>query len=187
MSTPKQADPAKLIISLVMKDKKIIERLLPLIVEAFGDIDIISNWFNFDYTAYYYEEMGAPLFRRVIVFKKLISQNRLAAIKEITNLFEKKWEKENKRNINIDPGYLLLSRFILATGKDYSHRIYLDHGIYADLTLIYRQGQYTALEWTYPDYASPEMLKFLKRTRRKYALDLKKQKSAQKIETGFLN
>ena len=176
MSTPGQADPAKLVISLVMKDKKIINRILYLLEDSFGDIDIISNWFNFDYTDYYYKEMGSPLFRRVIVFKKLIAQKKLADIKEITNSFEKKWEKNKKRSINIDPGYLLLSRFILATGKDYSHRIYLDKGIYADLTLIYKHGAYSPLEWTYPDYASDEMLKFLKKTRQKYALDLKNMK-----------
>ncbi|NIA10059.1 MAG: DUF4416 family protein [Nitrospiraceae bacterium] len=182
MSTPGQADPAKLVVSLVMKDKEIISRILYMLEDCFGDIDIISNWFNFDYTDYYYKEMGNPLFRRVTVFKKLIAQKDLAAIKKITNSFEKKWEKNQKRSINIDPGYLLLSRFILATGKDYAHRIYLDKGIYADLTLIYKQGKYCPLEWTYPDYASSEMIQFLKKTRQKYALDLKNIKNIKKME-----
>ncbi len=177
MSTPGKADPAKLVISLVMNDKKIVRQILPLLINAFGDIDIISSWFNFDYTDYYYKEMGSPLFRRVIVFKKLIEQKKLAEIKETTNSIEKKWEKEKKRNVNIDPGYLLLSRFILATGKDYSHRVYLNKGIYADLTLIYKHGGYTPLEWTYPDYASCEMLTFLQKTRQKYSMDLKKSKN----------
>lgn len=176
MSTPGRPAPAKLIISLVMNNKKIINDILPLIVGVFGDIDIISEWFNFDYTDYYYHEMGSPLFRRVVVFKNLISQNRLCEIKEITNSFENKWAEDGKRNINIDPGYLLLSRFILATGKDYSHRIYIGKGIYADITLIYKHGEYTPLEWTYPDYASPVMLDFFKKIRKKYALDLKQEK-----------
>ncbi len=175
MSTPERPDPAKLLISLVMKDKRILNDVLPLIVEIFGDIDIISEWFDFDFTDYYYQEMGSPLFRRVVVFKNLISQRDLNKIKEITNSLEKKWTGGGKRNINIDPGYLLLSRFVLATGKDYSHRIYIGKGIYADLTLIYKNGGYTPLEWTYPDYASPAMLAFLKKTRKKYFLDLKKE------------
>jgi len=175
MSTPGRPDPAKLVISLVMKDKRILNDVLPLIVEIFGDIDIISKWFDFDYTDYYYQEMGSPLFRRILVFKNLIPQNRLNGIKEITNSLEKKWKKSGKRDINIDPGYLLLSRFVLATGKDYSHRIYIGKGIYADLTLIYKHGGYTPLEWTYPDYASPAMLNFLKKTRKKYFLDLKQE------------
>ena len=182
MSTPGQADPAKLVISLVMKDKEIISKILFLLEDCFGNIDIISNWFNFDYTDYYYKEMGSPLFRRVIVFKKLIAQKDLADIKEITNSFEKKREKDKKRNINIDPGYLLLSRFILATGKDYSHRIYLDKGIYADLTLIYKHGKYFPLEWTYPDYASNEMIQFLKKTRQKYSMDLKNIKNPMRFK-----
>ena len=98
MSTPGQADPAKLVISLVMNDKKNIRGILALLRDEFGDIDLISNWFNFDYTDYYYKEMGSPLFRRVIVFKKLIAQKDLADIKEITNSFEKKWEKDKKRS-----------------------------------------------------------------------------------------
>ncbi len=181
MSIPGKPDPAKLIIGFVMHDKKIISDLLPLLMDEFGDIDIISNWFDFNYTDYYYKEMGSPLFRRVIVFKKLIEQKNLSGIKIITNSFEKKWEKNNKRRVNIDPGYLLLSRFILATGKDYSHRIYLDNGIYADLTLIYKHGEYTPLEWTYPDYASDEMLNFLKKVRQKYAMDMKSMRSENKI------
>ncbi len=173
MSTPAKSDPAKLIIGLVMNEKKLIHEILPVLIDEFGYIDVISNWFDFDYTDYYCKEMGSPLFRRVVVFKRLIEQNMLARIKEITNSFEKKWANNGKRNINVDPGYLLLSRLILATGKDYSHRIYLDKGIYADLTLIYKHGKYTPLEWTYPDYASCEMLEFFQKIRQKYIIDLK--------------
>lgn len=173
MSTPKKPDPAKLIISLFMNSKDIFESVLSELEKKFGNIDIISNWFNFDFTDYYYAEMGEPLFRRVVVFKDLIHQSDLAQIKESTNLLEKSWETDGKRSLNIDPGYLLLSRFILATGKDYSHRIYIGRGIYADLTLMYKQGRFKSLEWTYPDYASDEMCRFLEEARAKYANDLK--------------
>ncbi len=176
MSTPKKPDSAKLIISLFMNDKDIIHKVLPLLENDFGTIDIISPWFEFDYTDYYYKEMGSPLFRRVVVFKELIQQEDLSKIKEKTNLLEKKWEEDGNRSLNIDPGYLLLSRFILATGKDYSHRVYIGREIYADLTLIYKKGGFQALEWTYPDYASTQMTQFLEKTREKYSLDLKKER-----------
>ncbi|MBF0203130.1 MAG: DUF4416 family protein [Desulfamplus sp.] len=176
MSTPKEPDLAKLVISLFMNNKDILESVLPELEKEFGEIDMISNWFNFDFTDYYYAEMGSPLFRSVITFKSLIHQSSLAKIKEHTNLLEKRWEANSKRSLNIDPGYLLLSRFILATGKDYAHRIYIGKGIYADLTLMYKQGSFKPLEWTYPDYASAEMFNFLERVRIQYAEDLKKSR-----------
>lgn len=176
MSTPKAPDPAKLVISLFMNRPSILGEVLPGLVDQFGPIDMISPWYDFDYTDYYYREMGSPLFRRVAVFRDLIEQDRLAAIKTITNALEHRWNMNGKRSLNIDPGYLLLSRFILATGKDYSHRVYLGQGIYADLTLIYRQGAYQSLEWTYPDYAGPDIARFLNSVRNKYSLDLKQKK-----------
>lgn len=175
MSIPKNPDPAKLVISLFMNNKDIFEPALLELKGLFGEVDMVSSWFNFDYTDYYYSEMGSPLFRKVVAFKELINQSDLAQIKEKTNLLEKQWAVAStlNRSLNIDPGYLLLSRFILATGKDYSHRIYIGRGIYADLTLIYKKGGFKSLEWTYPDYASKEMCDFLEQVRAEYANDLK--------------
>ncbi|MFH1156460.1 MAG: DUF4416 family protein [Pseudomonadota bacterium] len=178
MSTPKTPDPAKLVISLLMNDRGILEGVLPLLEEKFGTVDSISPWLEFDYTSYYVPEMGTPLFRRMVVFKSLVKQDELAGIKVFTNSLETRWALDGKRNLNIDPGYLLLSRFILATGKDYSHRIYLDQGIYGDLTLIYRQGGYRSLEWTYPDYAGEAITGFLHHVRDRYALELKQFRGA---------
>ena len=76
--------------------------------------------------------------------------------------------------VNLDPGYLLRERFVLATGKNYSHRIYIGQGIYADLTLIYTKGRFIKLPWTYPDYAQQNMLNYLERVRNKYVIDLKR-------------
>lgn len=177
MSIPGNPDPAKLIISLLMNDRSIKDALVPKLEKYFGPLDFISDWFEFNYTEYYSREMGSPLFRKVAVFKDLIEQERLADIKTITNQVEKMWEKKGNRALNIDPGYMLLSRFILATGKDFSHRIYVGKGIYADLTLMYQKGQFKALGWTYPDYASDEMTEFLQRARDKYVLDLKREKN----------
>ena len=80
--------------------------------------------------------------------------------------------------VNIDPGYLLHERFVLATGKNYSHRIHIGKGIYADLTLIFARGRYEPLPWTYPDYASENMLTFLKQVRKKYGVDLRQIKES---------
>ncbi len=177
MSKPKQPDPAMLVISCLMKDKRLIKEVFPFLEKEFGPVDMISRWFDFPYTGYYEKEMGSPLFRKVVVFKSLIHQEDLARIKEKTNAAEQGSSIGGKRRINLDPGYLLSSRFILATGKDYAHRIYIGRRIYADLALMYVKNQgFRALEWTYPDYASPEMTGFLTKVRNKYRLDLKAEK-----------
>ncbi|MBW2654377.1 MAG: DUF4416 family protein [Deltaproteobacteria bacterium] len=177
MSLPKNPDPAKLVVSCFMNDKACLETVFPLLEDVCGPVDMISQWLDFDYTDYYYKEMGAPLFRKVFAFKNLIAQDALARIKERTNEIESRFEISGKRVVNIDPGYLVSSRFILATGKEYSHRIYIGHKIYADLTLIYSKKEgFKTLEWTYPDYASQSMLSFLSKIRDKYLLDLKASK-----------
>ncbi|MFO7885346.1 MAG: DUF4416 family protein [Desulfobacteraceae bacterium] len=175
MSIPRQPDAAKLVVSLFMNNKEMVKDLLLRLEDHFGPLDIVSPWFDFDFTDYYHKEMGSPLFRRVAVFKPLIAQTSLAEIKEKTNRIEALTAEQGKRAVNIDPGYLLASRFILATGKDFSHRVYLDRGIYADLTLVYKKGEYRPLEWTYPDYAASEMTDFLKKVREKYLIDLKNE------------
>ncbi len=178
MSIPKHPEPAKLVIGCIMNRKTWAAQIYPMLEEAFGPVDMISNWLTFTYTDYYYAEMGAPLFRKVFVFKRLIGQDELAGIKEITNRIEKQCEAQDaRRNVNLDPGYLVSSRFILATGKEYAHRIYIGRKIYADLTLIYsRKKGFQTLDWTYPDYASETMIAFLSKVRDKYLLDLKAYK-----------
>ncbi|MEN8211178.1 MAG: DUF4416 family protein [Thermodesulfobacteriota bacterium] len=174
MSTPKNPDSAKLVVGCIMNNKADIDKLFPVLEDLFGSVDMISPWLGFAYTDYYYKEMGSPLYRKVFVFKPLIAQDELAMIKEKTNAIETKFALDGKRTVNIDPGYLVSSRFILATGKEYSHRIYIGRKIYADLTLIYSKNKgFQTLEWTYPDYASKTMISFLSKVRSKYLLDLK--------------
>ena len=84
-----------------------------------------------------------------------------------------KYLKEEKRLVNIDPGYMLAERFVLATGKNFAHRIYIGRRIYADLTLIYTRGGFKKLPWTYPDYYDRNILSFLIQVRKKYVADLK--------------
>jgi Domain of unknown function (DUF4416) len=173
MSTPQAPKPAKLIIGLIMKDKTLIEPLTVALCAAYGPLDLVSAWLPFDYTTYYEPEMGAQLVRRMLAFKNLVHQGDLPAIKLATNRLEEAYSQNGKRRVNLDPGYLLLERLVLASGKNFSHRIYLGDGIYADLTLIYRHGAFEKLPWTYPDYADQPMLGFLQQVRSKYAVDLK--------------
>ncbi len=174
MSILKKPDPAKLVVGCIMNNKDDIAKLFVMLEDIFGSVDMISSWLDFAYTDYYYKEMGFPLYRKVFVFKPLIAQDDLAIIKKRTNELETSFLSDEKRTINIDPGYLVSSRFILATGKEYSHRIYIGHKIYADLTLMYSKKRgFQTLDWTYPDYASKAMISFLSKVRNKYLFDLK--------------
>jgi hypothetical protein len=172
MSMPRPPQPAKLVVGLLMKDKKRLPVLTAELEDRFGPVEIVSPWMPFGYTAYYETEMGAPLFRRVLTFRDMIAQDGLARIKRATNVIEQAHMVEGLRCVNIDPGYLLLARFVLATGKNYSHRIYIGEGIYADLALVFERGAFRALPWTYPDYADRPLRDFLQRVRSKYAGDL---------------
>ena len=121
-----------------------------------------SETLPFEFTAYYTPEMGPNLLRKFVAFKKLISPERLAAAKIFTNRLEKTYTQKGKRRINLDPGILTLAKVILASTKDFSHRIYLNSGVYAEVTLLFRKGRFEALPWTYPDYRTEPYLKFFR-------------------------
>jgi hypothetical protein len=172
MSQPQSPSPAKLVVSILTNSRSLGPRIALDLEQAFGVIDLVGPWMDFDYTDYYTPEMGRPLSRRMLVFKELIAQSDLARIKLRTNEIELQYAQVGKRSVNIDPGYLLYERFVLATGKNYSHRIYIGQGIYADLTLIYQKGAYRSLPWTYPDYADAAMGDFLMQVRQKFGEDI---------------
>ena len=173
MSVPQTPKPAKLVIGIITTELKIAENLVAELASQYGQIDLVSPWMHFNYTTYYEPEMGSPLFRRVFAFKPLISQGDLSAFKLATNQMEHQYSQKGQRRVNIDPGYMLRERFVLASGKNFSHRVYIGSGIYADLTLIYQKGSFQMLPWTYPDYGDDRMLNFLEQVRNKYILDTK--------------
>lgn len=172
MSEPSPPKPAKLVIGFFLKEKGLGIRVVKTLTDKYGAVDMASPWLPFNFTTYYNDEMGTPLFRRLVAFKQLIHQDSLADIKLFTNNLENEHSIDGKRVVNIDPGYLLHERFVLATGKNYSHRIHIGKGIYADLTLVYTRGGFEPLPWTYPDYASENIMTFLKQVRKKYMVDL---------------
>ncbi len=168
MSHPREPVPAKIISSLFSPERGCIESVLVQVSEIFGPVDWVSPELFFDRTRYYAREMGWPLYRRFISFERLLPPDRLVEIKLRSNEIEKQYLHEGKRRINIDPGYISPERLILATGKNYVHRVYLSKGIYADLTLIYQKGSFKPVSWTYPDYADPEVIGYLNGVRKRY-------------------
>jgi len=170
-------EPAKLVIGCFTNDKDILGGVAQKLSESFGPPDVISPWLPFEHTDYYTPEMGTPLFRRLMAFRKLIQQEALVDIKLFTNKLEDRFSRDGRRLVNIDPGYLVAERFVLATGKNYTHRIYLREGIYADLTLIYQKGRFRPLDWTYPDYAGDAIISFLKSVRDRYMYQVRESRS----------
>lgn len=177
MGKAKKPKRVKLVIGMLAKDKKLFDNIEEFFVKEFGEIDYRSPVLLFTHTDYYKKEMGHPLKRRFISFKKLILPGRLSNIKLRTNFLEEKFAGKEKgsikRQINIDPGYISDSKLILATTKDYFHRVYLDKGIYAEVTLVWKKGSFQPFNWTYPDYKTKEYLEILNTVRNAYMRERK--------------
>jgi hypothetical protein len=167
MIIDKQSIKGIIVWGIIAGDSKLITEIENKLTPNFGQIILKSPVKSFDFTNYYEEEMGKDLKRCWLVTERAISLERLAEIKLYAIQTEKIFANErSQRRINIDPGFLTLSNFVLATTKDYGHRIYLKDGIFAEVTLIYRNKSYQYLEWTYPDYRNA--VDFFNEVRRHY-------------------
>ena len=169
--------PVKLIMSLISSNDRLLNQVIEVLGERYGEVDFTSDILPFDFTDYYTAEMGEGLFRRLITFAHLIPRESLVKIKRQTNEIEEQFAIEGKRRINIDPGYICAEHLILATTKGYTHRPYLGEGIHADLTLIYRKGTFKPLDWTYPDYASSQVREILQGVRKRYVQELQRSEA----------
>ena len=167
--------PVKLIMSVIATAGRLFPEVLEVLSARYGGVDFESDNLPFDCTQYYAPEMGEGLLRRFCTFRPLIPRELLVRIKRETNEVEGKFAVAGRRRVNIDPGYICAEHLILATTKGYTHRPYLGHGIYADLTLIYRDGEFRPLDWTYPDYASAQIRKILQGMRKRYLQEFKEE------------
>lgn len=167
MSQPKEPMEAKLFVGFLFCDKSVQRLVLEALSERFGPMDFLAAPERFLYTTYYDKEMGPGIHWQCGSFLQLVHPETLPDIKLFTNQLELLVSRPGGRQVNIDPGLLSEERFILATGKNYTHRIYLRDGIYADLTLIYQKGAFRILPWTYPNYQAPAMLHILDTLRTK--------------------
>lgn len=168
MGKIKLPERVKLIIGMFSNKVELFKEVKKILEEKFGQVDFESPILPFNKTNYYEKEMGKDLKRIFCSFKELIRPEDLAEIKIFTNSIEEKFLDNGKRQINIDPGYLTLSKLVLATTKDYSHRIYLKEGIYAEATLRFEKGAFVPLEYTYPDYRTQEYLNIFNQIRQIY-------------------
>lgn len=145
-----------------------LDQTLSSLKKKYGETIYESEPLSFTYTSYYEQEMGSPLFRMIIAFSRLAPRDSLPDIKLHTNSIEDSLSHQDRRTVNIDPGLLSNENVCLATTKPYSHRIYLRKGIWAEVTLMYREKSYRKLEWTYPDYGSEELIHIFNKIRTLY-------------------
>ncbi len=159
--------PARLIIALLARNHSRLNQLEPLLTARFGSIILHSDSIDWNFSSYYEPEMGKDLIRQWLLFEPLVNPGNLAQFKRQTMAIEDQFrDPQGKRTINLDPGILTLHNLVLATTKDYSHRICLAEGVYAEVTLIFHQGKYQPLNWTYPDYKTLTCQNFLLNARK---------------------
>jgi hypothetical protein len=161
--------PVKLFVGMLSNNVSLFEELKTALQKLFGDVDIGSDIWPWEHTEYYEKEMGPVLKRQFIFFEKLINPGSIAKIKLQTIELERQHlTANNKRKINLDPGYLDSSKLVLVSTKNYSHRIYLGNGMYGEVTLIYSGNTYQTLPYTYPDYRTPGYLEVFQKAREIY-------------------
>ena len=145
----------------------------------FGPVDIEAGPIPFIYTTYYHEEMGKPLMRVLFSYENPVDPSLISSIKTKTNELEDTlFSRESKRYVNIDPGLVCGSHLMLATTKNFAHRIPLQEGIYGEITMFYRHKKWEFLEWTYPDFKTADYLQFLSKVREKHVETLSFEKNS---------
>lgn len=169
-------EPVKLFSGVLTSLPEIIPEVQQHLAARFGPIDARSDCFPFDLTHYYDREMGSPIIRCFVAFQTLIAPAEISAVKRATNDLEAAFAGEYRqiqRPVNLDPGYVEESKIVLASTKNFYHRILLSEGIYGEVTLHYSGGSWQAFAWSFPDFRSGRYDEFFTRLRRIYRGQLK--------------
>jgi hypothetical protein len=134
-------------------------------IGCFGPVAKKSEPFEFNETDYYESAMGRGLRKVLFVFERPFDPADLVDAKLQTNAWETACAQAGRytepRPLNVDPGYLTLGKLILASTKDFLHRVYLSRGIYAEVTLYFKHHRWQHHEWTFPDYRREDYQRFL--------------------------
>jgi Domain of unknown function (DUF4416) len=133
--------------------------------ESFGDTFFESASLPWNYTDYYAEELDLPVFRKFLFFERRVDASSVVDAKLTTVSVEARFSRDGNRRINIDPGYMTLAKVVLASRKNYSHRIYLGRGVFGEVELFHKDGIFNALPYTYPDYRDEMFLRIFTEAR----------------------
>ncbi len=173
---PSPSPLTKLLCGVLFTDEQLLAKAKELLMQKYGVIDFESEFFKFDVSDYYKPEMGWPIQRKIWSFEKLINPKDIARIKIECNQIEDELAINGKRKVNLDPGYMDYDKIVLASAKYNWQKIYLNHGIYSDLTLRYEKGNYFPFPWSFPDFKEGHYNKTLLSIREIYKSQMKDKK-----------
>ncbi|MBI4586620.1 MAG: DUF4416 family protein [Planctomycetes bacterium] len=179
----RQAPPGRLFFGVFTGFEPLFEWSRERLSERFGPLDpeAESPVYPFPETETYSRTMGSPLWRKFFFLREPYPQDGLARVKRETVELEEEASRLKdwpvSRPINLDPGLLNDCRLILASTKDYSHRIYRGDGIWEEVTLLYRDGKFQPLPWTYPDFRRPDYHPYFEAQRKKHLEWLRQNQS----------
>jgi len=169
MGQMRDVPPAALIAGLTFATPGALDEAMRRLAGSFGPVEMESPVFAFDMTGYYHDEMGGNLEKRFLCFREPVDRGALSSVKLATNGIERELARPDsdppRRTVNIDPGYVTLSKLVLASTKDYSHRIYVGGGVFAETTLRFVRGTFAPIDTTYPDYRTPLAIDFFNSVR----------------------
>jgi len=160
----------KLICGMISGEVGLFDAAAQVMAASFGPVEALGEIMDFDFTHYYDAVMGSPLYRRFVSFVGPHSPDSLADGKIRTNAIEAEFAAAGRgsgpaRPINLDVGYVEAAKLVLASMKNFSHRIYLRDGVHAEVTLMFRRGLWESLAWTFPDFRSGRYDAFLTNVR----------------------
>ncbi|MCI0641384.1 MAG: DUF4416 family protein [Gemmataceae bacterium] len=169
MGQIRNPDPSLLIVACFSRHMDALDWARAQLEKTYGPVALASPDFDFHHTKYYLTTMGPDLKKRFLAFERLVDSGALPDLKLHANQIEQDLAAQNKypesRPLNLDPGLLQLGKFLLASTKDQAHRIYLRDGIFAEVTLFFRDGAFEPWPWTYADYREDYVRSFLKEAR----------------------
>ncbi len=180
MGTAYPAEHVKLFVGVMYSPDFDLAGVLQHLAERFGEVEFAYGPVPFSWSDYYAPEMGGGLQKIYWCFAGMHNRDELPEIKLWTNEIEASYAIGGKRPVNIDPGYLARDKLVLASTKDFYHRLYLGQGIYGEVTLHLREGVYRIFSWTYPDFQEKSLHELLLKARASLVGELRKTAAANK-------
>ncbi len=164
MGQPTLHSPALLLLAAFSRYEEALQWGKQRAEAQWGAIELESPRFDFVETQYYDDTMGPGLKKQFFAFQRLFDPADLVDVKLLTNAWEDEYaalaRHPEARPLNLDPGYITLGKLILASTKDFAHRIYLNRGIYAEVTLYYKHHHWQHHDCTFADYRREDYQRF---------------------------
>lgn len=165
--------PVKLICGVMWNASVPMSEVLQRFDDHWGPTDFTGHPFDFDQTPYYVEEFGPGLKKMYVSFGRLVEADTIPDHKIWSNELERRFVRDGRRSVNIDPGYLADAKLVMATAKNLAHRVHIGHGVYADLQLMFRKHTFEPVGWTFPDLRQPGVIRFFNDVRTRYLIQIR--------------